>query len=185
VDHPHEGAEAPTLLDALARAPAARALIVAPLAPKARRAAREAHPALHAAVDETTVKLCVAGSFGNADSDGDRECKVLAAAAPRMAAVSSLEFKYWRVTAVGVRSLASTGWRLRRLTLSQLYTQGDECAADKVAAALAECASLAGMRVLQFELCQLSAAGRAGRRALVRQPAGAGLDGRGRRYWRR
>ena len=53
-------AEAPTLLDALARAPAAAALVVGALDElEYRRALRLAHPQLRDAVGEATTKLCV------------------------------------------------------------------------------------------------------------------------------
>ena len=58
VTHAHAAAEAPpTLLDALARAPAAAALVFAALEWADRRALRLAHPQLRDAVGEATTKL--------------------------------------------------------------------------------------------------------------------------------
>ena len=54
----HEAPEAPTLLDALARSPAAAALVVAALEEAGdRKALRLAHPQLRDAVGEATTKL--------------------------------------------------------------------------------------------------------------------------------
>jgi len=52
-------AEALTLLDALARAPAAAALVVAALEQDDRKALRLAHPQLRDAVGEATTKLTI------------------------------------------------------------------------------------------------------------------------------
>jgi hypothetical protein len=59
-------AEAPTLLDALARAPAAAALVAAALGAEDRRALRLAHPQLRDAVDESTTRLTVTMGEGAA-----------------------------------------------------------------------------------------------------------------------
>ena len=53
----HEGAEAPTLLDTLARVPAVAALVVAGLSEADRKALRLAHSQLRDAVGEATITL--------------------------------------------------------------------------------------------------------------------------------
>ena len=60
-------AEAPTLLDTLARAPAAAALVVAALDQmEDRKALRLAHPQLRDAVGEATTRLWIYRSFTGA-----------------------------------------------------------------------------------------------------------------------
>ena len=59
----HEGAEAPTLLDTLARVPAAVELVLAKLGYEGRRALRLVHPQLRDAVGEATTKLRVNFKF--------------------------------------------------------------------------------------------------------------------------
>ena len=64
-------AEAPTLLETLARAPAAAALVVAALGQKDRKALRLAHPQLRDAVSEATTKL--RADFGEDSEESDEE----------------------------------------------------------------------------------------------------------------
>ena len=85
--HAHEASEAPqTLLDALARAPAAAALVVAALDQlEDRKALRLAHPQLRDAVGEATTKLEVDDPWGpsGTDSGNDSDDFDVAAAAAR------------------------------------------------------------------------------------------------------
>jgi hypothetical protein len=89
-----------------------------------------------------------------------------ALAATHMPAVCSLELGRERLAAAGLRSLASAGWRLRRLHLERTEL-GDEGAAALAAV------PLSGLRVLHLDSFDLTAAGLA---ALAGAPWFAGLE---------
>lgn len=97
---------------------------------------------------------------------GADDAALAALAAAHMPAVRSLELGRERLAAAGLRSLASAGWRLRRLHLERMEL-GDEAAAALAAV------PLSGLRVLHLSSFDLTAAGLA---ALAGAPWFAGLE---------
>ena len=94
----HEGAEAPTLLDTLARVPAVVALVMAALDYEGRRALRLVHPQLRDAVGEAATKLCT-----DCMEDGERtptslrwpRLEELFIARPTLTALEALGSETW------------------------------------------------------------------------------------------
>ena len=142
-------AEAPTLLDALARAPAAAALVVAALKrAKDRKALRLAHPQLRDAVCEATRRLTV-------------DLRAAAAARPptprRWPRLEDLTI-CWPDLAV-IEALGSGTWgRLRNLCLSN-QTHGAASAADApaLAAALRQMPALRALHLWRMAIQDASA----------------------------
>ena len=100
-------AEAPTLLDALARAPAAAALVVAALEEQDdRKALRLAHPQLRDAVDEAATKLTVSLTRATARPPMARRwprLEELTLRRPDSAALEALGAETWgRLRALGI-----------------------------------------------------------------------------------
>ncbi len=94
-----QAAEGPTLLDALARAPAATALVVAALDElEDRRALRLAHPQLRDAVGEATTKLKVSAAAAARPPTAARwpRLEELTIHVPDAAALDALALETWR-----------------------------------------------------------------------------------------
>ena len=160
MDHGH--AAPLTLLDALARAPAAAALVVGALGQEDRKALRLVHSQLRNAVGEATTKLTAALHRMPAllklellcmrildVSDAD-----LLAAAQAMPRLSSLTVFLSQETATDLtmapaKTLITTGWRLEELCLENVLL-GDA----GVAALLA--VSTFAIRLLELSYCRLT-----------------------------
>ena len=94
----HEGAEAPTLLDTLARAPAAAALVVAGLGRADRKALRLVHSQLRDAVGEETTTLTADFGTSNArplTASRWPRLEELTIVSPNLAILEALDSETW------------------------------------------------------------------------------------------
>jgi hypothetical protein len=145
-----DAAEAPTLLDALARAPAAAALVAALDRPDDRAALRLVHSKLRDAVGEATTKLEV-------DPDAARP-----STARRWPRLEELTF-FCGPDAAALEVLALEPWgRLRMLCLGDTAYRFrpalDVPAARALAAALPRLPALQTLELFRVEICDAAAA---------------------------